>query len=280
MGKIRRGDILDLRNRIRNKTGIATVNRTISAVKAVLSEALFREDIDGDPGSRIGAINYQRKEKAIFSISELNMFFSEIPGIWDDLQTYAVFNTAAKTGMRCSEVLALTWSVIDYNIPSISIEKAWKDEHELGLPKWNKVRIIPDVQSIIDVFNLLNSDSIRINPDDLIFCYELTGERLGSTWWRKSFQRAMENANIDTKTRNLSAHSLRHSLNTHLLTSGCDPFKVRAYFGWSNYMRMPVLTPAQEGYTHLKPEDLKTLLSVINDFFCVVNSHSITVTRP
>ena len=80
MGGVRRGDILDLRDRILAQVGTATANKAISAVKAVFSEALFREEIDRDPGSRIGAINYQRTKKGIFSASELTRLFSDVPG--------------------------------------------------------------------------------------------------------------------------------------------------------------------------------------------------------
>ena len=78
------------------------------------------------------------------------MLFSGFTDMWDDYQTYAVFSTAAKTGMRCGEVLALSWSVVDLASGSISIHQAWKDNHELGLPKWDKIRAIPVVDSIVE----------------------------------------------------------------------------------------------------------------------------------
>ena len=77
----------------------------------------------------------------------------------------------------------------------------------------------------------------------------------------------MSKAGIDVKERNISAHSLRHSLNTHILATGCDPLKARAYLGWSNYLWAPVLTPVQEGYTHLKAQDLRDVVSAIDSIF-------------
>jgi hypothetical protein len=47
LNEIKIGDILDLRKRLKQKLGdkLNTVNKVISTVKTVLSEAAFREDI-------------------------------------------------------------------------------------------------------------------------------------------------------------------------------------------------------------------------------------------
>jgi integrase len=274
MWEIRRAHILDLRNRLKEKTGLNTVNKVIATVKTVLSEAYFRQEIEIDPGSRIGNIQHAKQERGILSLEELGFLFKEIPGPWGDLQAYCVFNTAVKTGMRCGEVLALTWDAIDFQADTIDIRQAWKDQHNRGLPKSNKKRKIPVVRSVLDPLLQLQEESVRIATTDLVFCYE-DGLRLGVTWWKNRFTKAMikaeesEKACTDWKDRNITPHSLRHSLNSHLLNSGCDPIKVRAYMGWSDNIVQPILTAVQAGYTHWPPDMLRDLLPSIDALFDV-----------
>ena len=286
--EIRRSDILDLREELKKLTGINTVNKVISTVKTVLSEAYFREDIDRDPGSRIGNIKFEKRVRGVLTKEEVSSLFSEIPGPWIDLLTYSVFNLAAKTGMRCGEVLALMWFQIDFEQSIINVDQAWKDSKTIGLPKSNKKRIIPVVSSVLEPLLDLHEASIRIGVRDLVFCYD-DGSRLGTTWWRKNFYESLVRARfasrqahhyrdakgkkqITYKYKNvrgewITPHSLRHSLNTHLIDSGSDPIKVRAYFGWSENILVPVLTPVQKGYTHCDPDRLKDLLPAIDTIF-------------
>ena len=152
--------------------------------------------------------------------------------------------------------------------------KAWKDAKTVGLPKSNKKRKIPVSSSVIQPLLALQEESIRIAESDLVFCYD-DGSRLGVTWWKKSFTRAMDTAEkteracTDWRERNITPHSLRHSLNSHLLAAGCDPIKVRAYMGWSDNMFQPILTPVQAGYTRWPPEHLRDQVKVIDQLFNV-----------
>jgi integrase len=269
---IRRADILGLRDRLKKKAGINTVNKVISTVKTILSEAHFREDIDTDPGAKIGIIKHEKKERGILSQEELAFLFKDIPGVWDSLLAYCVFNTAAKTGLRCGEVLALTWGAIDFENEILDISQAWKDRQTLGLPKSNKKRRIPVSSTVTAPLLRLREESIRIAESDMVFCYD-DGSRLGVTWWKKAFTRAMdaaektEKACTDWNDKNVTPHSLRHSLNSHLLAAGCDAVKVRAYMGWSDNVLQPVLTPVQAGYTHWLPRQLRDLVLEMDKIF-------------
>ena len=76
----------------------------------------------------------------------------------------------------------------------------------------------------------LNEASLRINPNDLVFCYD-DGSRLGNTWWKKRFSTAVEKFGVDWKERNLKPHSFRQSLNTILRDAGKDQAKIMATLG-------------------------------------------------
>ena len=258
IGEITRDDILQFRSRLIKKLGLTrTVQKTMGVLKTILKEAYFREHIDRDPTVGIGKIKYEQKEAGIFSKEELKRMFSSVPGIWSDIKGYCAFLLAATTGMRRGEILALRWKDIDFDHGVITVERAWKGKDEIGLPKWNRKRVVPVPEKTLSALFVLRDESIRIAPIDLVFCYD-DGSRLGETWWKKRFTKAMEMAGIDYRSRNLKPHSFRHTLNTILRDAGQDPAKIRASLGWQQ-------EKTQDNYTHWNIEHLKDQARIIDN---------------
>ena len=270
ISEIKHAQVLDFRSELLNKgIGPRTVNRAIGILKILFKEGIFREELENNPTLGVGNVNYKPKEPGIFSVDELRKLFSDSSFCpWKDIYDYTCFLIAATTGMRRGEILALRWKNIDFAKSLIKVIEAWKTEDEIGKPKWNKVRIVPIPVKIIQSIKALESYSIRINDEDLVFCND-DGTRFGGTWWKKRFNRAMNILKIDIKKRNIKPHSLRHSLNTHLLNAGCDPLKIQTFLGWSsNIIHFGNnLTNVQKGYTHLQPEHLDVLVKTIEGIF-------------
>lgn len=244
LSEMKRADVLDFRTRLVGKMGYTrTVQRTMSALKVILKEAFFREDIERDPAAGVGTTKYEAKDVGVFTKDELRKLFPpQIPGPWSNLLAYGVFLTAAVTGMRRGEILALQWQQFLFDRSSIVVEQAWKDRHELGKPKWNKIRVTPFPDSLITALMLVRGMRGDVYADDLVFCYP-DRSRLGGTWWQKNFRRGLNRVGIDYEKRHLTAHSFRHTLNSLLREQGYDAAKIRASMGWSNQQ-------VQDGYTH------------------------------
>ena len=118
IGDLRRANILDFRERLfdpRHKpvVGPRTANCTMGALKTVLREAFYREEIDRDPTVGVGQIKYKEMEVGVFTIEEVKALFREVPGVWKDMSCYVAFILAAQTGMRRGEILALRLEQID-----------------------------------------------------------------------------------------------------------------------------------------------------------------------
>lgn len=292
MNEIRRADVLDLRDRLQaNGVGARTVNAVITTVKTILSEAYYREDIDRDPGSRIGKLNYESPERGILTTSELAQIFESSEEYFPSELAYAVFAFAAMTGMRRGEILALVWDAVDLVGKKIDVRMAWKTTTTVGDPKWGKLREIPVTDRVIEILTDVRSSSSHTDPGNLVFCYA-NGERLKNDWWKTNFRKIMSRAGIMLHTpekyrdksgrkrtrhvysnpRNVTPHSLRHSLNSHLIAAGCDPIKVQCYMGWSNQavrgaIAHASLTRVQAGYTHLGPDQLDDIVPAIDAVF-------------
>ncbi len=139
------------------------------------------------------------------------------------------------------------------------MSEAWKGGNEIGPPKWDHNRLVPLSPRTIDKLLQLQAASIRIGPDDFLFCYD-RGSHFGETWWRKRFCWAMEHAGIDRQTRHLTPHSFRHTINTIVRDSGHDPAKIRAVLGWMD-------EAVQDTCTHWNLDHLKAWADIVDEIW-------------
>lgn len=260
--ELRRADIIDFRQRLLDK-GFSDnkVNNVIKTLKVCIKEGIYREELDRDPTLGVGNIREQKQERGTFSQKELAALFPKKGlGPWPDLSTYTCFLVAATTGMRRGEILAWRWKDIDFEEKIYHVRRAWKNDHEIGLPKWDKIREdlpLPEVtaQKLLE----LRTESLHVLPDALVF-HKAGGIKRSTRWWQLTFVAAMKKAKITVKERGLTAHSFRHSLNTFLRDQGVPDEKIRATLGWTT-------AKTQDGYTHWSAEHLREQAKVIDGLF-------------
>lgn len=262
LSEITRADVLDLRSRLLEKNAPATVNKVLGVVKVIFREALYREEINRDPTAGVGRVKYKKQEQGIFTTKELKLLFPDQGyGPWKDIQDYTCFYLAAVTGLRRGELLALKWKHINFEQSFLAVSEAWKGGSEIGPPKWDHERIVPLSIRTIDKLQQIKFKSIHIEPGDFVFCYN-NGIRFGETWWRKRFCRALDKTGIDRKTRHLTPHSFRHTINTIVRNSGHDPAKIRAVLGWMD-------ETVQDSYTHWGLNHLREWADIVDKIWKV-----------
>lgn len=247
VASISQADVLAFRDRIVKKNGLRrTSQRVFEVFKTIIREAFLRGLIAQDPMRLAGRIKIESKEKGTLTPTEYRRLIAD-PKIFEgDLLAAAIFRFVALTGLRRSEALALQWEDIDMGAAVINICRAFKDSnfYEVGLPKWNKKRLVPLAPIALTILREWRPYS----PGPLVFAYP-NGRRVGSEYWQNSFHRAMDKLGIESE-RAVTPHSLRHSLNSLLLAGGSAPEAVRAVLGWSD-------PKVQEGYTHWRLELIK-----------------------
>lgn len=94
-------------------------------MKTVFGEAYLQEDIDRNPGYRVGDLLYKKKEPSILTPEEIRELFKNRPGPSASEQAYDLFYPAAFTGMRSSEVRVLPWWNVDAENKAILVHQAW-----------------------------------------------------------------------------------------------------------------------------------------------------------
>lgn len=297
MAKIKRGDLLDLRNRLQAAgMGVNSLNKCISTVKTILSEACFRGDIDNNPGSMVGNIKYERQERGVLNPEEVGRFLAflssrtarikaeakdalpikkgaqESRRSLDALQAVrdeALIAVLFCSGMRAGEIRALRWSSVDLATGRCKVIEADKGKDGIGKPKWGKTREIVLAKLALDRLKAWKDSLHYEAPGDYFVFGTSLGKGLGYEGLHNVLEDCIKEARsediIPDDDRWVSPHAARHTLNTNLLAAGVAPLLVQSFLGWSS-AEARILTRVQAIYTHfqlLRVDDVAKAVDMI-----------------
>jgi len=254
IAEIKRGDLFDFRTRLieeklpgkRN-----TIDKIMTTLKTVFTEAWNRDDIPSNPAYRIGFV-HKKGQRGAFTAAEVQKLFpADNLGPWSDQEIYTIFLLAATSGMRWGELRVLSWAQIDLEKNTILVNRAVKAESTvIDLPKWGKIRttfLIPKAAAAIKALQ-------KTRQVGLVFS-DKQGRPHAYKWWGEAFKTAMDNAGFTEEIRakrGLVPHSFRATANSVLLDLGANPAKIRAALGWTK-------EDTQTGYTDVSTFDLSEM---------------------
>jgi integrase len=121
-------------------------------------------------------------------------------------QDAAIFLTAAFSGLRLGELLALRVRDVDFEAESIRVLGSVDILEGIGTPKSGKGRTVPMVPDVAQVLARLLQREHFVGPDDVVFVGE-TGQHLDGSALRRRYKAAQKRA----KLRALRFHDLRHT---------------------------------------------------------------------
>ena len=136
----------------------------------------------------------------------------------------AIFLTAAFTGLRRGELLALHWRDVDFAGSVIRVRASYH-EGVLSTPKSGKVRSVPMAPSLAAALAKLGDRGTLIGDDDLVFLGEEGGYVDGSAL-RRRYDAAIKRAGL----RRLRFHDLRHTFGTRMIAKA-DIGRVQEWMG-------------------------------------------------
>jgi len=140
-------------------------------------------------------------------------------------QDAALFLTAAFTGLRMGELLALEWRDVDYAGDVIRVRRSYNVHGGVGSPKSGKVRSVPMVTDVAQRLASLAGRADFTEPEDLIFPGEL-GRFQDASSIRIRYRAALQRAGL----RQIRFHDLRHTFGT-LAVRRAEVPAVQAWMG-------------------------------------------------
>jgi integrase len=153
----------------------------------------------------------------------------------------AIYLTAAFTGLRRGELLALRWWDVDFAGSAIRVRASYASG-QLTTPKSGKVRAVPMAADVPSSLAQLSRREHWVGDDDLVFAGEI-GSYLDGSALSRRYKAALKVAGL----RPLRFHDLRHTFGTRMIAKA-DIRRVQEWMGHSS-----IQTTMQ--YLHYAPRE-------------------------
>jgi integrase len=142
----------------------------------------------------------------------------------DSEQDGAIFLTAAFTGLRQGELIALHWRDVDFTGSLLRVRASYAGG-ALTTPKSGKVRSVPLAPEVAKALAKLSQRELFTGEDDLVFPGPAGGFLDGSAL-RRRYKAALKQAEL----RPLRFHDLRHTFGTRMIAKA-DIRRVQEWMG-------------------------------------------------
>ena len=226
-------------------------------LKGIFSIAVQDGILQISPAQGQKTIRYEQKQRYAIPNEWIAWIISQ-PQFFRDKESWAFFSLAATTGMRRSEILAL--SIEQIHSDTLTINRnllGTSKDAEIGLPKCGIVRTIPISKLTQDILS-----SLQPNINGRYFYHS-------SAWVQRVFDSLKATLNgVDKEHEeywhDLTPHILRHSFNTNLLVSGVNVNLVAEYLGWKH---QGSLLDMQHRYTHFITRHLKPVADKVDEIY-------------
>lgn len=139
-------------------------------------------------------------------------------------QDAAIFLTAAFTGLRRGELIALRWRDVDFVGSVVRVRASYAGER-LTTPKSGRIRSVPLAPDVAKALAALGQRPAFTGDDDLVFVGE-HGTYLDGSALRRRYGKALERGHL----RQLRFHDLRHTFGTRMIAKA-DISRVQEWMG-------------------------------------------------
>jgi len=142
----------------------------------------------------------------------------------ESAQDAAIYLTAAFTGLRQGELLALRWRDVDFGASLMRVRASY-GLGQVTTPKSGKVRSVPLAPDVAEALARLGARGRFTGEDELVFA-GVTGGHLDSAALRRRYKAALARAGL----RPLRFHDLRHTFGTRMIAEA-DIRRVQEWMG-------------------------------------------------
>jgi len=221
--EIKRGDIKEFIDAKLQKVSPKRAKTLLNCIKAILDIALEYEHIDKNPAVAIKLPTHTpKRQMQPFTKEEVNILLSTAKGWFKNYLAVAFY-----TGARHGEIIALTWSDIDFENMLININKRIK-KNQIDTPKTkSSIRKVPIFKPLLpylrDQFELcqeIGSLSVFFNPHTNRHFSDT--KKLGQFWYA-----LLEEAGFEKRV----FYNTRHTFVTQMIRNGVPILDVSQMVG-------------------------------------------------
>jgi integrase len=232
INSVRHEDVVDLMSLMESK-GIApkTIRNHLGTLSAIFNFATGprRKWATSNPceGIELPAV----PERDGFRYLELDQVDALVlhaqPGLYQVLDQ-VMYRTAAMTGLRLGELVALRWRDVDWNASAIRVRSNYVCG-EFGTPKSKRsTRSVPMAQELADTLKGYYQARGEPSESDLVFSRPEGGGPLDKPFVTRRLHRALAAAELDASHR---FHDLRHTFGTAMAAAGVPMRTLQEWMG-------------------------------------------------
>ena len=236
------------------KAGLSpkTVINILVPLKEMLKHAVMWGYLLSNPADYVEKPRTRKRHPEILSLKQIKDFLSHIK---EPYRTVVI--TAALTGLRRGEVLALKDKDIDFAKSVICLRRSFSRGKLTTTKSEDSDRNIP-LSNALASFLLAHLARRTESPAGWLFVNERGNPINGDNMYRRHYRPALEKAGIG---KSINLHSLRHTLATMLLEQGENVKVVQDILGHSS------ATITLDVYSHAIPSSSKAALDRFADDF-------------
>ena len=223
----------------KTKVSLHTAQKHLAYLRSAFNKAVNDKYLLTNPFHKI--TNYKIPERQPLFIDEPS--FQVLLRVIDNQDIKDIVIFAVKTGLRQMELTTLEWSQINFKDRYLILDN---NNHTT---KNKKIRTIP---LSIEAMQILVEREMNRN-NELVFTFNQ--EKFNPEYLSKQFKKYVIKAKLNPK---LKFHSLRHTFASWLVQKGVSIYKVSKLLGHAN-------VETTEIYSHLRAEDLRSAVNVLNN---------------
>ncbi|MGA2165085.1 MAG: tyrosine-type recombinase/integrase [Solirubrobacteraceae bacterium] len=212
-----------------------TVNKIVTQLHSILQYAVKRHGLASNAAADVDRLqeSYAAARFDFYSPEEIHKLVTAAangahhhpnrPAVSDtehvlraaeDRQDAAIYLTAALSGLRRSELLALRWEDVDFEHSSIRVFEGYSAKRA-GKPKSSKSRTVPMVDEIAEALRDLKTRDAYTDKDDRVFVSR-EGTPVDGSALRRRYIATLDAAGL----RQLTFHDLRHTFGSLAINVG------------------------------------------------------------
>ena len=219
------------------KKGKQGINRTFTALKAILHQAEKWENITPKPWTEVSKLKTPKGRIEFHTPQEIAAMLSFCPPQWQ-----LVILLGCRAGLRRGEMSALKWQDIDFKTKQIYVAPNKTEKHRF-------VPIPEDLLSALTEAQKTSTTNFVVEVGD-------TKGRNSKDYISAAYAKRMKGFSYNGKKVKCFLHKLRHTYASHLVQAGVDLYRVSKLLGHSSIQMTEI-------YAHLVPADLHNAVSML-----------------
>lgn len=281
IGTIVKSDVLKWLNALEHKNLSATsVNENLMFLKSIFNFAVGDDLLEKSPAYKVKAHQdkSQDKRKAL-TVEEQNLVMN---GVRQNAPVFLrrITEILIETGLRISEMLALTWQDIDFKKNQITVNKSafygklygeTSVHSHIMTPKTKTSnRIVPMTSTVHSVFKEMYDEQtlkgfcdVEVDGYKGFIFYTLGGKLLTRSYVNFAYGKFVEKYNRDNpnnKIPRLHPHTFRHTFVTRAIEAGISPKTVSVLVGHAD------VTITLRIYTTVTEDNKRTSMDSIEKY--------------